>query len=113
MTLGPSLVALALLEGTRGRVAEWIALYGRVPLFYYAVHIAVAHLAGMVIAFVQGGALRRLPIVADPASIPDWYGVTLPGVYVAWAVVVLAMYPACRWFARLKAERRSWWLSYL
>jgi uncharacterized membrane protein len=113
MTLGPSLIALAWLERAGGRLVEWISVYGRVPLFFYVVHIAVAHAVGIAIAFAQGGELRRLPIVADPASIPNWYGVSLPGVYVAWAVVVLAVYPACRWFARVKAERRDWWLSYL
>lgn len=113
MTLGPSLIALALLERARGKPADWLSVYGRVPLFYYVVHIAAAHGVGMVIAFAQGGEIRRLPIVSDPSSIPDWYGVSLPGVYLAWAVVVLAVYPVCRWFARLKTERRDWWLSYL
>jgi len=37
----------------------------------------------------------------------------LPGVYLAWAIVVLVMYPMCRRFARLKKERRDWWLRYL
>ena len=43
MTLGPILLALALLEGKRGRVLDWLTVYGRVPLFYYIVHIYVAH----------------------------------------------------------------------
>jgi uncharacterized membrane protein len=113
MTLGPVVAALGLLEGARGRLAEWIAVYGRVPLFYYAVHIWVAHAVAMGLASIQGGELRRIQVIADPGSIPDWYGVGLPGVYLAWALVVLVMYPLCRRFARLKDERRYWWLSYL
>jgi uncharacterized membrane protein len=113
MTLGPLLVALALLERARGRVADRLAVYGAVPLFFYVIHIFLAHLVAIGIAWVQGGAPRRILAASAPETIPDWYGLPLPGVYVAWAVVVLAMYPLCRWFARLKRERDDWWLSYL
>jgi hypothetical protein len=37
----------------------------------------------------------------------------LPIIYVIWAIVVLMMYPVCRWFAALKARRSDPWLSYL
>jgi uncharacterized membrane protein len=113
MTLGPTLVVLALVENARNRLADWLSVYGRVPMFYYVVHIFIAHLAGVALALVQGGELRRIPIITDPASLPAWYGVGLPGVYIAWFLVVLAMYPICRWFARLKQRRDDWWLRYL
>jgi hypothetical protein len=48
-----------------------------------------------------------------PFSAPPVWGFSLPGVYLAWALVVLAMYPLCRWFAALKARRSDAWLSYL
>jgi uncharacterized membrane protein len=112
MTLGPILIALALVEGVRGRVADWLAVYGRVPLFYYLLHIYVAHALAIVLALIQHGELRRIPVVTDPASIPAWYGVSLPGVYVAWAIVVAIMYFPCRWYAGLKARRNDWWLRY-
>ncbi|HEX6047699.1 MAG TPA: hypothetical protein VFZ21_00460, partial [Gemmatimonadaceae bacterium] len=113
MTLGPTLVALALTERVRGRVASWLSVYGRVPLFFYTTHIFAAHAIGMILALLQGGELRRIPVVTDPASLPDWYGVGLPGVYLAWAIVVVALYFPCRAFARLKDRRRDWWLQYL
>ncbi len=113
MTLGPLLVAWGLLERVRGRVAAWLATYGAVPLFFYVIHIFVAHLLAILLAWVQGGAPRRILAASAPETIPDWYGLSLPGVYVAWIVVVLAMYPLCRWFARMKRERDDWWLSYL
>ena len=112
MTLGPIMVGLALAEGMRGRVASWLSVYGRVPLFFYVVHIYLAHALAMVLAFIQGGEIRRILVVTDPASIPSWYGVSLPGVYVAWAIVVLLMYLPCRWYAGLKARRNDWWLRY-
>jgi uncharacterized membrane protein len=112
MTLGPILVALALVEGRRGRIVRWLSVYGRVPLFYYMGHIYLGHALAMLLALMQGGELRRIPVVADPGSIPSWYGVSLPGVYLAWAIVVVAMYFPCRWYAGLKARRSDWWLRY-
>jgi uncharacterized membrane protein len=113
MTLGPALVALALLERARGRIARWLAVYGRVPLLFYLVHIFLAHAAGVVLALVQGGELRRIPVTTDPGSIPPWYGLPLPGVYLVWALVVVALYYPCRRCARLKETRRDWWIHYL
>ena len=113
MTLGPALITLALTENVRDRVSRWLEVYGRVPMFYYVVHIFVAHLAGVLIALVQGGRLMAIPVITNPDAIPPWYGVSLAGVYVAWACVVAAMYYPCRAMGRLKARRRDWWLSYL
>ena len=113
MTLGPILIAIALTERVRGRIADWLAVYGRVPLFYYVVHFSLAHVVGICLRLIQGGELAPIPILRDPASIPAWYGVSLPGVYVAWALVVALMYYPCRWFADLKRRRTEWWLTYL
>jgi hypothetical protein len=44
---------------------------------------------------------------------PKGYGLGLPGVYAAWALVIAILYPYCRWVAGVKARRRDWWLSYL
>jgi hypothetical protein len=48
-----------------------------------------------------------------PFSPPPGWGFSLPVVYLAWAMVVVAAYPLCRWFAGKKARQRSAWLSYL
>jgi len=113
MTLGPISVALALAEVARGRIATWLSVIGRVPLFFYVVHIYLAHALGMLLALAQGGVLRRIPVVTDPGSLPPWFGVPLPGVYAFWAVTVVLMYFACRWFAEVKGRRREWWMRYL
>jgi uncharacterized membrane protein len=113
MTLGPALIALAFTERVRGWFARVLSVYGRVPLFFYVTHIFAAHAAGMLLAVVQGGQLRRIPIITDPGSLPAWYGLPLPGVYAVWAVVVIVLYYPCLRFARLKERRRDWWLSYL
>lgn len=113
MTLGPALIALAIAERARGSLARWLSVYGRVPLFYFVVHIYMVHALAIALVWVQGGAPQRVLVVTDPSSVPPWFGVSLPGVYLAWALVVLAMYPLCLWFGRLKARRTDWWLGYL
>jgi len=113
MTLGPVLVALALAEKARGRVAEWITVYGRVPFFYYCGHIYLAHVIGIALAAAQIGGLHQINILTEPDKLPAGYGLALPGVYLAWAIVVAIMYFPCRWFGNLRARRSDWWLSYL
>ena len=112
MTVGPILVALALTEYARGRVASWLTVYGRVPLFYYLGHIYVGHVVAICLGLIQGGRLLQIDVVTGTAAIPAWYGVSLPGVYLAWVVVVIIMYFPCRWYAGLKARRNDWWLRY-
>ncbi len=113
MTLGPALVALALTERAGGRMARWLSVYGRVPLFFYVVHIFVAHAAAVVVSLIQSGELRRIKVITDFGSQPEWYGLPLPGVYLVWVLVVVALYHPCRWFARLKETRTDWWIRYL
>jgi len=113
MTLGPALAALALTEQARGRVGRWLAVYGRVPLFFYVVHIFVAHAAAVVVALIQSGELRRIKVITEFGSLPEWYGLPLPGVYLVWALVVIALYHPCRWFARVKETRGEWWIRYM
>ncbi|HYC52365.1 MAG TPA: heparan-alpha-glucosaminide N-acetyltransferase domain-containing protein, partial [Gemmatimonadaceae bacterium] len=113
MTIGPVLIGLALTERARGPIARFFEVYGRVPLFYYVGHIFVAHLVAMGLALIQSGELRRVPIIHNPAAIPESHGVELPGVYLGWAIVVAIMYSPCVRFARLKATRGEWWIRYM
>lgn len=113
MTLGPIALMLAFTENARGRFGEFLATYGRVPLFYYVLHIFVAHLVALPLAYVQGGEWLRLRVLTDIGDFPEWFGVGLPGVYAFWILVVLLLYYPCRWWGRLKATRDEWWLRYL
>ena len=103
-TLGPSLMLLAAFEHARGRMADWLATFGRVPFFYYVVHLYLIHILAIVVAFATTGVFAaREPEV----------GFGLPGVYLMWLVVLVLLYPLCRWFAGIKARRDEWWWSYL
>ena len=111
MTLGPALILLALFERARGAFVNFVTVYGKVPLFYFVLHIFVIHLLATAFALWQGGEAAFLGI--DLSAYPEWYGTSLPGVYLAWVIVVALCYLPCRWYARLKARRSSIWLCYL
>jgi uncharacterized membrane protein len=110
-TLGPMLVLLAWLENVRGGLANVLQVFGRVPLFFYVLHLALAHFAAGMLALAMGYGTTVLTNL--PRFFPPEWGVSLPMVYVAWILVVLTLYPACRWFGEVKRRRRDWWLSYL
>jgi uncharacterized membrane protein len=120
MTLGPAFLLLASLDQPGWKRSNPLIVFGRVPLFYFVVHFYLAHLAAVLLAFLRYGgsaqafALHRVPSMGGAAEVfPPGFGESLGVVYVVWAVIVLALYPVCRWFAELKARRRNWWLSYL
>lgn len=111
MTLGPTLVALAFVERARGTLSRMISVYGRVPMFYYILHLFLIHTLAYGFALWQGGDGSFLSL--DVGSFPAWYGTNLAGVYLAWLVVVALLYVPCRWYAALKARRKDWWLGYI
>jgi uncharacterized membrane protein len=118
MTLGPAIVALGLLD--RARVAERnpLLVFGRVPFFYYVIHWYVLHLAAIGLAWMRYGRFDFLfefppSLLGNNPSYPADYGYGLGVVYVVWLSVIVALYPVCLWFARLKARSRAVWLSYL
>lgn len=111
MTLGPMLVALALLENARGTVSRVISVYGRVPMFYYILHLFLIHTLAYAFALWQGGDAGFLNLNTE--AFPAWYGTNLAGVYLAWAIVVSTLYFPCKWFAEVKSRRTDWWLGYI
>jgi uncharacterized membrane protein len=112
MTLGPGLLLLAAFEAARGRLAEVIITYGRVPFLYYVAHISLIHALAAAIAWLMVGHASWL-FGGAPGGRPANFGLSLPGVYLVWLFVVAALYPLCRWFAKVKQRRTEWWLSYL
>jgi uncharacterized membrane protein len=112
MTLGPVLMLVAALERVRGPIADWIATFGRVPFFYYVVHIFLLHALAIAFAWATIGDIGWL-FGSMAGRKPAAYGLSLAGIYAVWLAVVVALYPLCRWFAGLKRRRAEWWWSYL
>ncbi len=111
LTLGVAILALGLSEprtlSTRpaGRASRVLETFGRVPLFFYVIHIPLIHLIAVVYSYLAFGAATWLisgPVifwdVALPGS-PPTYGLGLGGIYLVWAAFLVALYPVCRWYA--------------
>ncbi|MFZ0396549.1 MAG: heparan-alpha-glucosaminide N-acetyltransferase domain-containing protein [Methyloceanibacter sp.] len=103
MTLGPALMLLASFEHARGAFARLLATFGQVPFFYYVVHLYLIHALSVATTFAMTGVLTRTPTI----------GLGLPGIYFVWLLVLVLLYPICRWFAELKERGSGWWWSYL
>ena len=92
-------------------------MIGKVPLFFFVLHFLLIHLLAVATCYVRDGSAHWMFESPDLAnypftSPPDW-GYSLPVIFLVWALVVVAMYPLCRWFAALKQRRSDAWLSYL
>ncbi|HEX6186817.1 MAG TPA: heparan-alpha-glucosaminide N-acetyltransferase domain-containing protein [Pyrinomonadaceae bacterium] len=125
MTLGPSIMALALFEqlpaaiasgkSLVGRLRDAFVTFGRVPLFFYLLQWYTAHLIGVIAGLIAGQpvAWQFASPVDKFTNLPTGIGFPIWVVYLCWIIGVLLLYPLCKWFAGVKARRRDWWLSYL
>lgn len=120
MTLGPALIVLSRLDGLSFKASNPVIVFGRVPFFYFVIHFYLAHIAAAVLALVRYGSaawafiFHPVPSMGGPVKLyPPEFGYNLWVAYAVWAVIVIGLYPACRWFAGVKARRKDWWMSYL
>lgn len=117
MTLGPILLLLRVFENGAPRLLRAANVFGRVPMFYYLLHIPLIHLLAVVVCYLRYGAVHWMfesPTLGDfPLTAPPGWGLTLPETYCMWMFVVALLYPVCHWFAGLKRRSRAPWLSYL
>lgn len=110
MTLGPAIAALPLLEkaSARSAVARQLAVVGRVPLFYYVLHIPLIHAAACLVSLARSGRVDpwlfgNHPAMSPPA--PDGYRWSLGLLYGVTLVVIALLVPLCRWRAAAAGER--------
>jgi uncharacterized membrane protein len=120
MTLGPALLVLAYLDGHPLKAANPLLVFGRVPLFYFILHFYAIHSLALLMAWLRYGSMASTFMFNPPPSMgaprqlfPADFGYSLWVVYVVWIAIVASLYPLCRWFAKVKATRHNWWLSYL
>jgi uncharacterized membrane protein len=116
MTLGPSMILLGLLHGAKAErgLNRILLVFGRVPLFYYVLHIYLIHLIAVVVALLFHQPVWHGTVIADFAQRPSGYGHGLLFVYAMWILAVAILYIPCRWFMEFRSRHRDWtWLSYL
>jgi uncharacterized membrane protein len=119
MTLGPAIMALAWFDrfdfkSVLGRIGERFVVFGRVPLFYYVLHIFAIHIFAVLAALVYHQPVKWLlwgGFFLNP--IPEGYGHGLLFIWVSWIAICVGLYFPCKWFAAVKQRRKDWWLSYM
>jgi uncharacterized membrane protein len=100
ITIGPGVLFLSYIEGISNRLTNIFLVFGRVPLFYYLLHLYLLQL----LTFITFRATQGMNIK---------FGFGLPVVYAFWFLVVFILYFPCRWYMNYKARHTQWWLSYL
>ena len=116
MTLGAAFLFLANTEKLKGRIVNFFCTFGRVPFFYYILHIYIIHIIAMIMAQISGWGWKKMILSTFIAFEPNMkgYGYSLWIVYVIWISVILLLYPLCKKFDKYKqAHKEKWWLSYL
>jgi uncharacterized membrane protein len=116
MTLGPMIALLPLAERARGWFADVVTTFGRVPLFYYLLHIPLIHAAAIVVSLIRTSAITPWLFGNHPLRPPEQpagYMWSLPLLYLVFAAVIVILYVPCRWYAGLRARRPTSWLRYI
>jgi uncharacterized membrane protein len=116
MTLGPTIALIPLLERARGALANWLTVFGRVPFFFYLLHIPLIHALALIVSLLRQGSVNPWLFANHPMGNPpppEGYTWSLGLLYVVWAVAMVLLYLACRRFAELKTRRTDAWLRYL
>ena len=116
MTLGPALIFLANSEKLKGAIVNFFSTFGRVPFFYYILHIYLIHFIAMGLAQLTGYSWQSMICATWVTNVKalNGYGFPLWVVYAVWVSVILLLYPVCKRFDAYKQSHKEiWWLSYL
>jgi uncharacterized membrane protein len=116
MTLGPGFILMALFEKAKGPVVNFFSTFGRVPFFYYVLHLYVIHLVALLLAKATGYGWAMWGMKEWVSFVPELkgYGVSLFGTYLIWIAIIVLLYPFCKKFETYKlSHKEKWWLSYL
>lgn len=118
MTLGPALIVLAFIEKPLNKLGKIIIVFGRVPLFFYILHLFLIHALATVAVVLSGRPWTDMISITNfNAKDSPWlkgYGFNLGQTYLVWLLVVVLLYPLCKWYDRYKTNHKEkWWLSYL
>ncbi|WP_111683523.1 DUF1624 domain-containing protein [Winogradskyella tangerina] len=116
MTLGPALIFLYAIESVKNKFTNIMVVFGRVPFFYYIIHLYVIHLIGMVGLVILGEDWKELILTVDRFKSGYLFniGFDLWVSYLVWFVVIILLYPICNRYMKYKlGNKDKWWLSYL
>jgi len=114
MTIGPSLLLLAWWDNIQNAFTRIVSVYGRVPFFYFVVHFFILHTIVMICYLLRGNTFAETMTDQGIAKfVKGGEGFSLTIVYMIWLLVVIAMYPLCKWYDNYKTNHKEKkWLSY-
>ncbi|GAA4903140.1 DUF1624 domain-containing protein [Mucilaginibacter defluvii] len=104
ITLGVCNLLLAAFEYAENGFTKIIIVFGRVPMFYYILHLYLLRL----MAFIA-----YLVVTSTGSGAKAQGGAPLYFVYLMWLLAIIILYFPCRWYMRYKMTHKQWWLSYL
>jgi len=117
MTLGVTLLGLRAFDGSVPAALRPALRFGKVPLFFFLLHLPLIHLVAVVTSLARYGSVHWFfespSLDRYPFTLPPEWGYSLPVVYAAWILVLVLLYPVCAWFADVKSRKRAVWLRYL
>jgi len=116
MTIGPALIFLSRTENIGNQLTKPVIVFGRVPFFFYVLHLYVIHSLAVLFLVYKGRDWHEYILSAREimsGRLSD-FGLSLEVVYLIWILIILLLYPLCRWYQKYRQNNPSkWWLSYL
>lgn len=103
MTLSGLWLFMGFAQGLHQTISKFLLVFGKVPLFFYIIHWYLIHPIMFGMLFSQGYQWKDLPFgnfqFGRPASESGW---PLSIVYLVWVLVIVIMYPLCKWYSNYK-----------
>ncbi|HEY2349887.1 MAG TPA: heparan-alpha-glucosaminide N-acetyltransferase domain-containing protein [Puia sp.] len=114
LTIGVAMILLGFLDRVSNKSFAFIKVFGRVPFFFYVLHIYLIHTLAVVLFFIQGYTQKDIAPQHTPFYFrPDQFGFGLAGVYLLWFAVIMILYPLCKWYDNYKTTHIKWWLAFI
>jgi uncharacterized membrane protein len=116
MTIGPALIFLSAIEPLGNRLVRPVTVFGKVPFFFYIIHLYVIHALAMLLLVYEGRDWHQYILSARGimSGALSNFGLSLGAVYFLWVLIIVSLYPICRWYQKYRESNPSkWWLSYL
>ena len=114
MTLGPIIALIPWAERVKGWIANILTVFGRVPLFYYLMHILIIHISALLVNKINYGSMHVEWYMTAPFTyIEENFRWGLPTLYFVFFIDVTILYFICKWYAKVKQNKPVGWLKYI